>query len=76
MRTEIFSQPATTNQLSTATARKPPDQLVLNYAGLDYLQAVCSNYLPATTATVRTATCLFQPGTSSVEQAPWLRIAH
>ena len=33
MRTEIFSQPATTNQLSTATARKPPDQLILNYAG-------------------------------------------
>ena len=32
MRTEIFSQPATTNQLSTPTARKPPDQRALNYA--------------------------------------------
>ena len=32
-RTEISSQPATTNQLPTPTARKPPDQLVLNYAG-------------------------------------------
>ena len=75
MRTEIFSQPATTNQLSTPTARKPPDQRALNYAETR-LATGCFPQSP----TIRYCCCAhadlpFQDREQAEATAVWLRIA-
>ena len=42
---------------------------------LDYLQQVCTNYLSAGVAAVRTPTCLFWLTEQAEEQDHWLRTA-